>query len=276
MNEELKIEIFKKASLSRNFEEIVFNYIKQSLFKCPIYLSAGQEFIPATIACLTKQSPLIFAQHRSHHTYLSFGGDIPELIDELLGKPTGCSYGMGGSASIQSKKIRMYGHDGLMGSQIPIAVGAAFSSKQFTLAIMGDASAEEDYVMSAIAWAGFKKLPILFVVEDNNLSILTEKKVRRNWDMHNFAKSVNVDGYDLSDDPEEIYNNLSSYDFESPRLLNINTTRLFWHCGAGIDSYEKTDRYSQVKLELGVLGDKIDEENKIYLEAIWKTQLERK
>ena len=133
MNNNLKIEIFKKAALSRIFEECVFNYIKKSKFKCPIYLSAGQEFIPATIATLSKVKPTIFAQHRSHHTYLSFGGDVIELIDELLGKSTGCANGMGGSASIQSKKIKMYGHDGLMGSQIPIAVGSSFASKEFTL-----------------------------------------------------------------------------------------------------------------------------------------------
>ena len=162
MNEQLKLDIFKKASLCRNFEELVYDYIKQSKFKCPIYLSAGQEFIPAAISSMINGiEPLIFAQHRAHHTYLSFGGDIGELIDELLGRVTGCSNGMGGSASIQSKKIKMFGHDGLMGSQIPIAVGACFSSNKFTVAIMGDASAEDDYVMSAIAWAGFKKLPIL-------------------------------------------------------------------------------------------------------------------
>ena len=43
--------------------------------------------------------------------------------------------------------------------------------------------AEEDYVLSALGWAATKNLPILFVVEDNNLSILTEKKVRRVWEM---------------------------------------------------------------------------------------------
>ena len=274
MNNNLKIEIFKKAALSRIFEECVFNYIKKSKFKCPIYLSAGQEFIPATIATLSKVKPTIFAQHRSHHTYLSFGGDVIELIDELLGKSTGCANGMGGSASIQSKKIKMYGHDGLMGSQIPIAVGSSFASKEFTLGIMGDASAEEDYVMSAIAWAGFKKLPILFIVEDNNLSILTEKKVRRDWDMHTFAKSVNVDGYDIKDDPEEIYNNLINYDYNSPRLLNINTVRLFWHSGAGIDEYERYDRYTHIKKELGSIGDDIHETTKTYLENLWKQMLE--
>jgi len=274
MTQDLKIEIFKKASLSRIFEEIVYDNIKKSAFLCPIYLSAGQEFIPATISTITKTPPLIFAQHRAHHTYLSFGGDVIELIDELLGKKTGCANGMGGSASIQSKKINMFGHDGLMGNQIPIAVGAAFSSGKFTLGIMGDASAEEDYVMSSIAWAGFKKLPILFIVEDNNLSILTKKEVRRNWDMHTFAKSVNVDGYNISDDPTEIYNNLSEYDFKSPRLLNINTTRLFWHSGAGKDSYERLDRYEKIKKELGSVGDDIYTTTKESLDTIWKQRLE--
>lgn len=274
MTQDIKIEIFKKASLSRIFEEIVYDNIKKSAFLCPIYLSAGQEFIPATISTITKTPPLIFAQHRAHHTYLSFGGDVIELIDELLGKKTGCANGMGGSASIQSKKINMFGHDGLMGNQIPIAVGAAFSSGKFTLGIMGDASAEEDYVMSSIAWAGFKKLPILFIVEDNNLSILTKKEVRRNWDMHTFAKSVNVDGYNISDDPIEIYNNLSEYDFKSPRLLNINTTRLFWHSGAGKDSYERLDRYDKIKKELGSVGDDIYTTTKESLDTIWKQRLE--
>jgi TPP-dependent pyruvate/acetoin dehydrogenase alpha subunit len=56
----------------------------------------------------------------------------------------------------------MFGHDGLMGTQVPIAVGACFSSNKLTITIAGDAAAEEDYVMAAIAWAGTKKLPIVF------------------------------------------------------------------------------------------------------------------
>ena len=83
---------------------------------------------------------------------------------------------MGGSASIYSKKIKMYGHDGHMGTQVPIGIGACFTSKKPTIVFMGDASAEEDYVLGALGWASVKKLPILFIVEDNNLSILTEKK----------------------------------------------------------------------------------------------------
>ena len=47
---------------------------------------------------------------------------------------------------------------------------------------------EEDYVLAALGWASFKKLPILFVVEDNNMSIKTEKKIRRHWEMSDVAR----------------------------------------------------------------------------------------
>ena len=69
-----------------------------------------------------------------------------------------------------------------MGSQVPIAVGHCYKTQHPTIVYMGDASAEEDYVLGALGWASTKKIPILFIVEDNNLSILTEKKVRRNWE----------------------------------------------------------------------------------------------
>ena len=56
-----------------------------------------------------KIKPWIFGQHRCHSIYISFGGDKSKLIDELLGKKTGCNRGMGGSASISSKEINMFG-----------------------------------------------------------------------------------------------------------------------------------------------------------------------
>ena len=98
----------------------------------------------------------------------------------------------------------MFGHDGHMGTQVPIGTGACFESKKPTIVFMGDASAEEDYVLGALGWASTKKLPILFIVEDNNLSILTEKKVRRNWHMHDVAKSFKMKGFDISDNPLDI------------------------------------------------------------------------
>ena len=182
--------VFEKAALCRNFENETYRAVQKKIIKYPVYLSAGQEFVSASIAqSIAKEiDPNIFIKHRGHSTYLSFGGPLEGLISELLGKKSGCANGMGGSTSIQCKEKNIYGHDGLMGSQVPIAVGNCFITKKPTIVFMGDSSAEEDYVFSSIGWAATKNLPILFVVEDNNLSILTEKSVRRSWSIVDVAK----------------------------------------------------------------------------------------
>ena len=272
-----RTQVFKKASLVRNFEEIVFQKLKDKTISIPSYLSVGQEFISATIAQLVEDigvEPDIFIQHRGHGTYLSFGGDVIQLIDELLGKKTGCANGMGGSASIQSIEKNIYGHDGMMGSQVPIAVGSCYATKRPTIVFMGDSSAEEDYVFSSIGWAATKNLPILFVVEDNNLSILTEKSVRRSWKIDEVAKGFGVTGVNLLDSPFDIRNYFKDV-FKKPILLNINTIRKYWHAGAGIDNPKVFDRYEDEMKQIGNEAKKIHEENKKLVTELWEKQLEK-
>tara|TARA_B100000989_G_scaffold299059_1_gene292680 strand:- start:12034 stop:12876 length:843 start_codon:yes stop_codon:yes gene_type:complete len=279
VHRKLRIKIFEKASLCRHFETNAYKFSEKKLIKIPIYLSAGQEFISASLATIIndfcKVKPLIFAQHRCHSTYLSFGGEMDNLIAELLGNyklsNTGC---MGGSASIYSKKINMFGHDGHMGTQVPIGIGACFTSKKPTIIFMGDAAAEEDYVLGALGWAATKKLPILFIVEDNNLSILTEKKVRRNWDMHDVARSFKMKGYNLKDSPNEI-EKYKKFFFKEPMLLNINTNRMFWHAGAGKDSDKIFDRYLIEKKILGKEAEKIDKKFNSMIKKKWEKHLKK-
>ncbi len=267
-----KSHVFKIASLCREFEESVIENLKHKKIKIPTYVSAGQEFIPSTISYICKKKkikPLIFGQHRCHSIYISFGGNIKSLARELLGKNNGCTKGRGGSASIHSNKINMFGHDGLMGSNGPIGVGACFATKKPTIIFLGDAAAEEDYVLGAIGWASTKKLPILFVVEDNNLSILTEKKVRRNWSIKDVAKSFKMKGFETNDDPSNIQK-FSKYFFKKPCLLNIKTNRLYWHAGAGRDSDKTFDRYKSEKKRIGNEAEKISRFNKIKIRKLWE------
>lgn len=270
-----RIEVFKKAALCRNFENELYKKVQEKIIKFPVYLSAGQEFIASAIAekmLNLNMEPDIFIQHRGHSTYLAFGGDIHQLIDEMLGKKSGCANGMGGSASIQCKEKNIYGHDGLMGNQVPIGVGSCFASKIPTIVFVGDSAAEEDYTLSSIGWASTKNLPILFVVEDNNLSILTEKKIRRNWEMHDVANGMKVESYDISDDPQSINDHLKNV-FKKPILLNINTVRKFWHAGAGTDG-ENFDRYKDEMNFFGNDGIEIDKYYENLVKSAWKKQLE--
>ncbi len=272
-----RTNVFKRAALCRNFEQYVFDGIRSGLFKFPIYLSAGQEYISASISeCLHELgvSPNIFIQHRGHSTYLSFEAPIEKLIDELLGRTSGCANGMGGSASIQSIEKKIFGHDGLMGSQVPIAVGHCYSTNEPTVVFMGDASAEEDYVLGALGWAATKKLPILFVVEDNNLSILTEKKIRRDWSLVDVSRAFGMKALQIDDEPNEIKKSMDGV-FQSPMLLNINTHRKFWHSGAGIDDENTFDRYLNEMESIGDTARLIDLEANKEVQRAWQIQLEK-
>ena len=91
--------------------------------------------------------------------------------------------------------------------------------------------------------------------------------------MHELAHAYKVEAYDISDDPFTIANHLSNV-FEKPLLLNIRTIRKYWHSGAGVDG-DYFDRYEWLKktLPLDILA--IDEENKLKVEELWRSRLER-
>ena len=117
-NLKFSIDMWHQTRANRAFELRVAKLYDAGKLKVPIYLSLGQEHIPAAIAAVSKDF-LIFAQHRAHSYYLSFGGNPKKLMTQIKGKQ--------GSASIHCPEIGMYGHSGLMGDQIPIAVGAALA-----------------------------------------------------------------------------------------------------------------------------------------------------
>lgn len=260
-SKEETLEMFRRMCMIRYFELEVKKAYDCGKISMPIYLGLGQEALPAALSVVWKDlNPAIFAQHRAHGWYIAFGGNLEKLRDELLHKPTGCAQGMGGSASIHSPEIRMYGHDGFMGTQVPIGVGYSFANnfnrakEDYALIVMGDASAEEDYVLGALGYASHKKLPILFVCEDNNLSILTEVKVRRQWKMTDVAKAFCMEGIDLSDDPWSLMYHAKTFKRHLPAFMNVHIARDVWHFGTGSDGPPEWNRFMLVKKELDSLG----------------------
>lgn len=277
-SEDTTLLMYRQACLSRAFDLEAKKAFDQRLIKFPIYLSVGEEFISAALAAAYPKAS-IFAQHRAHDLYLSYGGSLVELIDELLGRPTGCAHGMGGSASIHSPAIGMFGHSGLMGDQIPISIGFALGSNKNVLAVMGDASAEEDYVLGAMGYAAHKKLPILFVCYDNGLSILTKVEVRRRWSIVDVAKSFGMDGVEITDDPWLIMHHVQRLSRQLPAFMNIQTVRNLWHAGTGVDGEPEWDRLALVEADLKALGlwgraQAIKEEEKQKVEKAWQRQLQ--
>ena len=271
------LNCYKYSSLSRIFDNSVFSLVKKKKIRFPVYLSAGQEYVAISIAMLMKKNvikPLLFGQHRCHSIYIGFDGNINELILEFIGSEKGCSNGKGGSLGLQSKKIGMFGHDGFMGSNASIGIGACYASNEPTIIFLGDAAVEEDYVLSSIAWVEKKKLPVIFIIEDNDYAVLTKKSDRRNWKIIDVAKSFGLEAFDVKDDPSIIYDKFKNINFKKPTLINIRTNRLYWHAGAGIDNDKTFDRLDQQSKIIGKEKSKlIDAANKKKIIDLWKKHL---
>lgn len=280
MDIEKELEIFKKMCFIRNFEKQVIKAHNNNKIHTPVYLSIGQESISSTVSEFYKPD-LIFSQHRGHSVYLAFGGDIIKIIDELLGKESGCCQGKGGSPPIQDDNIGMIGHHGLIGENVPLAVGASLGAPEKKVyCVFGDGALEEDYVFTSIAFAKTHKLQVLFVCEDNNLSILTKKEERRNWELSGALNAIGVTSADITDDINEIAFYVNKFKDNLPAFINCRTCRHHWHTGVGVDSLPAQDRLKIVKEGLIEKGykDKIEEiERKTLEEAekIWQERLEK-
>ncbi len=289
---ELNLSLFEKMSNIHYFEQEVCNAYHVKKVKMPVfYLSAGSESIPAALSLALEEEHRKkilkkFGQHRSHGYYIAFGGNLEQLVDELLSRPTGCAGGMGGSASIHSPEIGMFGHDGLMGSNIPIGVGYALgksferpeNEREMVLAVAGDAAMEEGYAQTAIAWTPMRKLPVLFVCEDNNYSVMTKVDVRRKWKMVDVARSYGLEAVEISDDPWTIMYHATHLKEHMPSYMNVYTCRYYAHNFALPKQEMEWDRFELVKKELARIGlekqvQEIEKSSKNTMENLWKTKL---
>ncbi|MEI7450850.1 MAG: thiamine pyrophosphate-dependent enzyme [Desulfomonile sp.] len=270
---EFSLELFRRANFCRLFELKVKEAYERKFISIPIYLSIGTEYNAAALS-LALQEVRIFAQHRCHSIYLCFGGEPEALRDELLGLPSGCSGGMSGSNAIQGRSIKMFGHSGLMGEQVPIAVGAAMASGKPCLTICGDASVEEDYIYPSLGWAATKKLPVLFICEDNDLSILTKVEVRRSWSPVQVALSMGIPAIDITDNPWLLAYHARKMAENLPGFINVRSVRVLWHAGPGTDGPPEWDRYEltrQTLLEMGLHREieLMNDENRQRVEQLW-------
>lgn len=254
-SEEEILRIYYKIYYIRAFEKNVIDAVKDGRITYPVYLSLGQEALAVALSEIMGNFQ-IFAQHRAHDIFLAFGGKPEKLRDELLGRETGSSGGRAGSNCLQIHEngIDMYGHHGLIGENVPMAVGAAIGNGRQTLAVFGDGAAEEDYIYPSLGFAVTRNLPISFVCLDNNLSILTEKNVRRNWELFHITEALKIPSVDITDCPFSIIDVLHKLDLTKPIFLNCRVCRERWHVGVGIDGKRAWERNEIIRHDIIQIG----------------------
>jgi pyruvate dehydrogenase E1 component alpha subunit len=140
--------------------------------RCPVHLYSGEEAIAAGVCAVLTKKDYVFSTHRSHGHYLAKGGDMVALMAEIYGKETGCSRGRGGSMHLIAPDKGLMGSAPIVAGTISLAVGAALASsirkeKRVTVSFFGDGAAGEGVLYESLNFAALRKLPIIFVCENN-------------------------------------------------------------------------------------------------------------
>ena len=250
MNKSTKIKLLKDMIFTRNIELQISKRYNEKEIRCPVHLSIGQEAISAGVSLAINKKDLIFSAHRSHAHYLSKGGSPRGLIGELYGKVTGCAKGVGGSMHLVDLKKGVYGCVPIVGSTIPISVGAAWANKlkknkKLTVVYFGDGASEQGVFYESLNFAKIHRLPILFICENNFYSIYTDYKRRHSIknNISNISQTLGINSKKLfGNDVEKVFTEtkkavkIINNNF-GPCLLEFETYRMLEHCGPENDDF---------------------------------------
>lgn len=156
-------------------EEIVELLLSKPEIICPVHLYIGQEAISAGVCANLRKDDYVFSTHRSHGHYIAKGGDMRALMAELYGRVTGCSRGRGGSMHLASPDMGLPGSSAIVAGTIPLAVGAALAfslrgQDAVSVTFFGDGATNEGAFYESLNFASLKKLPVIFVCENNAYS----------------------------------------------------------------------------------------------------------
>jgi len=172
ISSEAMLAMYVTMQRIRRFEEKVSDLLESGVIKCPSHLCIGQEAIAAGVCENLRKEDYIFSTHRNHGHYMAKGGSLELLMAELYGRSTGCSRGKGGSMLTMAPEVGILGSCSIVAGNIPLAVGAALASSirgndSVAVAFFGDGATEEGAFHESLNFASLKKLPVIFICENN-------------------------------------------------------------------------------------------------------------
>ena len=223
-------------------DRIESEYLKDEM-KTPVHLYIGQEAIATGVCSTLRQDDAINSNHRSHGHYLAKGGDLKAMMAELFCRSTGCSKGYGGSMHLVDVEHGNMGTSAIVGGGIPIGtgLGLAFQMQKLdrvSVVFFGDGAADEGTLYESLNYAMLKKLPVVYIMENNGWAVCSPTLTRQCGDnvFHKGATdrlfSAKIDG----NDPELVYETtLQAVERarrgEGPSFIECTTYRILGHAG---------------------------------------------
>ncbi|MBV2142134.1 thiamine pyrophosphate-dependent dehydrogenase E1 component subunit alpha [Falsochrobactrum sp. TDYN1] len=278
------LEIYRKMLLVRYLEEGLGTLHKEGRTRGPIHRCDGQEAVGVASTAVLETTDKVATTHRGHAVYLGKGMDPYPVIAEILGRETGACAGRAGHMLIADAEKGVIGGNAIVGAGIPAATGMALSmqvlgQKSVAMCIFGDGAAQTGICHEAMNMAGLWKLPVVFVLENNQFGLTVPTEVQSPV----VDISMRAAGYDMpaqivdGNDAIAVYRAVSAMverarRGEGPGMVECKTYRVEGFSTSDMGGYQKPEDIAHWKerdpliLSRKVLLDEVGEAKLIEVE----------
>ena len=234
----------------RMVQERIESLYLQDQMKTPVHLCIGQEAVAVGVCALLEKDDYISSNHRGHGHYLAKGGDLCAMIAELHCKKTGCSKGHGGSMHLVDASVGHLGSTSIVGGGIPIGTGLGLAIRmkketRVSVIFFGDGAVDEGVLYESINFSMLKKLPVIYVFENNQWSVCSHVSTRQIDDniFHraspNLLFTKKIDGNDILMVYETMCKALErARSGQGPSFIECETYRILGHAGCAAQDPE--------------------------------------
>ncbi|HEY8947966.1 MAG TPA: pyruvate dehydrogenase (acetyl-transferring) E1 component subunit alpha [Rhizomicrobium sp.] len=256
---DLQKKFYHDMLLIRRFEEKAGQLYGMGLIGGFCHLYIGQEAVVVGMQAALKQGDQIITAYRDHGHMLATGMDAKGVMAELTGRSTGYSKGKGGSMHMFSVEQHFYGGHGIVGAQVPIGTGLAFSNKYkknnaVCVTYFGDGAANQGQVYESFNMAELWKLPVVYVIENNQYAMGTSVE-RSSAETHFYKRgaSFNIPGEQVDGmDVEAVYaagQKAAQWcrDGKGPIILEMKTYRYRGHSMSDPAKYRTREEVQEVR-----------------------------
>lgn len=255
-----RVALYRTMVLARTFEEAMLREyhadkgpgfdIGKGLVPGEMHLAAGQEPVAAGVCAHLTTGDAVTATHRPHHFAVAHGVDMRKMAAEIFGRETGLGRGRGGHMHLFDPDTH-FSCSGIIAEGYPPALGQAFAfqrkgTDRVAVAVTGEGAANQGAFHESLNLAALWKLPVVFVVEDNEWGI----SVPRSASTCVPSNAVRAAGYDMPG--ERVEDNAVEAVYaaagravtraragDGPSLIEVHTLRLWGHFEGDAQGYRK-------------------------------------
>ncbi|EJF80672.1 pyruvate dehydrogenase E1 component subunit alpha [Bartonella sp. DB5-6] len=277
---EEEIDAYREMLLIRRFEEKAGQLYGMGLIGGFCHLYIGQEAVVIGTLKAAKEGDQVITSYRDHGHMLAVGMSPRGVMAELTGRQGGFSKGKGGSMHMFSKEKNFYGGHGIVGAQVPIGSGLAFSNQYLgkdnvTLVYFGDGAANQGQVYESFNMASLWRLPVVYIIENNQYAMGTS--VARASAETDFSRrglsfeipGIVVDGMDVRAVKGAADEAISwARSGKGPIILDMQTYRYRGHSMSDPAKYRSKEEVQKIKED----HDPIDQVKNRILEQSWASE----